>query len=176
MDTLVAQSAVPEHHEEDVPWLNDREQSVWRLLVTVQARLDARLDQDLQATSPLNLNEFAVLVRLSEAPGRQLRMTELAEWLALSPSGLTRRVDGLARAGYVTRVTCPSDKRGSYAALTDEGFNVLHSAAAAHVVSVRHYLIDALGPEGVDQLGSALSVINDALEKPSPPVPAPVES
>ncbi len=148
-----------------VPWLDDRQQRVWRQLLTVHARLVARLDQELQAGEGLTIGDFEVLVHLSEAPDRQLRMADLAGRLALSPSGLTRRVDGLARAGLVNRRTCPSDKRGSFAVLTDEGFAAVRCAAATHVQGVRRYVIDALGDDGVDRLDAALAVIAAALDE-----------
>lgn len=155
----MSESTVP-----TVPWLDDRQQQMWRRLLTVHARLVARLDQELQATQRLNIGDYEVLVQLSESPGRELRMADLASRLALSPSGLTRRIDGLACAGLVSRRACPSDKRGAFAVLTDEGFAVLRRAAATHVRGVRRYVIDALGDAGVARLGAALDTIAAALE------------
>jgi hypothetical protein len=85
---------------EPTDWLSDVEQRVWRRLLSVDCRLRERLDHELQADSGLTLGEYDVLVHLSEAPGRALRMSDLAERLLLSRSGLTRRIDGLVKAGW----------------------------------------------------------------------------
>jgi DNA-binding MarR family transcriptional regulator len=143
-------------------WLTDIEQQVWRRLLAVECRLRERLDQDLRTSHGLSLNDYAVLVHLSEAPEGSLRMSELAERLLLSRSGLTRRVDGLVRDGWVVRRACPKDGRGSLAELTPAGLELLKESAPTHVAGVRRYLIDALGNlEGLDR---GLGRIEQALE------------
>src|SRR5436309_7378642 len=97
----------------------------WRALIGATTGLLATLDNELQAAHGLSLGDYEVLVHLSEAPHRALRMSDLALRLHLSPSGITRRVDGLVRAGLVERRRCPTDGRGSNAVLTDEGMAVL---------------------------------------------------
>jgi DNA-binding MarR family transcriptional regulator len=146
-------------------WLNDRQQQVWRQLIGVHVRLLARLDQELQTAEGLSLGDYEVLVVLSEAPERAVRMADLATKVALSPSGLTRRVDGLVRAGLVRREACPSDRRGSFAVLTDTGLATLERAAITHVAGARRYVIDALGDVGVTRLGALLGTIDAALEE-----------
>lgn len=146
-----------------VQWLSDEEQRVWRQLLSVHARLLARLDEELNAAQGMSLGDYEVLVHLSEAPGRALRMAELANLLSLSPSGLTRRVDGLVRAGLVMRRPCPSDGRGSLAVLTDAGWERVASAAATHVAGVRTYLFDPLAGPALDALAKGLAGIEDAL-------------
>jgi DNA-binding MarR family transcriptional regulator len=148
-------------------WLDDRQQGVWRRLIGTHARLLARLDQELQAAEGLSLGDFEVLVVLSEAPQRALRMADLATGVALSPSGLTRRIDGLVRAGLVRREACPSDRRGSFAVLTPYGRARLEQAAVTHVEGARRYVIDALGDVGVTRLGGVLETIDAALERPT---------
>jgi DNA-binding MarR family transcriptional regulator len=143
-------------------WLTDIEQQVWRRLLAVECRLRERLDQDLRTSHGLSLNDYAVLVHLSEAPDGSLRMSELAERLLISRSGLTRRVDGLVRDGWVVRRACPKDGRGSLAELTPAGLELLTESAPTHVAGVRRYLIDALGNlEGLDR---GLGRIEQALE------------
>jgi DNA-binding MarR family transcriptional regulator len=149
----------------DVRWLAEDEQRVWRSLLAVHSRLLSRLDEELTATHALSLGEFEVLVHLSEAPGRSMRMAELASRLALSPSGLTRRVDGLVRAGMVARQACPSDGRGSFAVLTDDGLARLAEAAATHVAGVRRYLVDALSGDAFAGLAAGLADIERALDE-----------
>lgn len=116
----------------------------WRGLLAATARLVSRLDADLQEVQRLSVADYGVLATLSEVPEARLRMTELAERMALSPSGLTRRVDSLVRAGLVQRVQCPEDRRGTFAALTAEGRHRLQAAAPDHVAQVRRHLLDRL--------------------------------
>jgi DNA-binding MarR family transcriptional regulator len=128
-------------------WLSSSEQDVWRRLLSVQCRLRERLDHDLRSECGLSLAEYDVLVQLSEAPGRALRMSELADRLLLSKSGLTRRVDGLVRGGLVIRRPCDDDGRGALAELTPAGWAHLERAAPVHVAGVRRYLFDPISDE-----------------------------
>lgn len=133
-------------------------------MLAVESRLRDRLDGELRDAHNLSLGDYDVLVHLSEAPGRCLRMSELADRLLLSRSGLTRRVDGLVREGWVVRKACPDDRRGSLAQLTDLGFEVLKHAAVTHVAGVRRYLVDALGPiGGMAALGRGIEQLEQAL-------------
>ncbi|MEZ5261999.1 MAG: MarR family transcriptional regulator [Acidimicrobiales bacterium] len=113
----------------DAPWLDEREQAAWRSLVIASNRLRNVLDAELVATHHLSFADYEVFVQLSEAPEGRLRMSELAERLHLSPSGLTRRLDRLVREGSVSREQCPSDRRGSYAVLNPKGLQQLREAA-----------------------------------------------
>lgn len=139
-----------------VKWLTDAEQRAWRTLVTRTYSLLADLDRELQAEHGLTLGDYEVLAMLSEAPDRSLRMTDLASTLRISPSGMTRRVDGLVKRGWVVRSQCPEDRRGSYAVLTDEGFEVLRVAAPSHVRGVREHFIDLLSERQLANLTAAL--------------------
>jgi DNA-binding MarR family transcriptional regulator len=140
-------------------WLSDAEQKAWRALVGATGALMATLDGELQAAHHMSLAEYEVLVALSEAPHRRLRMTDLAATLHLSPSGLTRRLDALAKRGWVARERCPSDRRGTFAVLVDEGFTQLEAAAPTHVRGVREHLIDRLSPRQLSNLAAALGPI-----------------
>jgi len=128
----------------------------WRSFVTASAALMARLDRELEAEHGLSLGEYEVLAFLSESPERRLRMTDLADALHLSPSGLTRRLDQLVKQGWVCRQRCDIDKRGYYAVLTDAGFAKVVAAAPVHVRGVREHLIDRLSRRQLETLGSAL--------------------
>jgi DNA-binding MarR family transcriptional regulator len=157
---------------ERVAWLSRSEQLVWRQLLSVECRLRERLDHDLRAGPGLTLGEYEVLVHLSETNGAALRMSELADRLLLSRSGLTRRVDGLVRAGLVSRRPCDDDGRGALAALTPAGREVLELAAPVHVAGVRRYLLDPVaGPHGLDGSGGlagladGLARVEQALEQ-----------
>jgi len=139
-----------------VGWLDEVEARAWRALVVASARLKAVLDAELMAAHGLSFGDYEVLVVLSEASEHRLRMSELAELLSLSPSGLTRRLDRLTRDGLVTREQCPFDKRGSYAVLTAEGLTRLRAAAPLHVEGVRRHFVDLLERRQLEVLGSAL--------------------
>ena len=142
-----------------VGWLDDVEARAWRALVIASARLKAVLDAELTGAHGLSFGDYEVLVVLSEASEHRLRMSELAELLSLSPSGLTRRLDRLTRDGLVTREQCPFDKRGSYAVLTAEGLTRLQAAAPLHVEGVRRHFVDLLDRRQLEVLGSALEAV-----------------
>lgn len=146
------------------PWLDDGEQAVWRSLLCVQSRLANVLDIELVRHHGLTLGDYEVLVNLSESPGGSLRMSDLAARLALSPSGLTRRLDGLVGDGLVARRTCPSDRRGSLAELTDAGGARLREAAVTHVAGVRRYLLEPLGPSALRRMAAGLAAVSAALD------------
>jgi DNA-binding MarR family transcriptional regulator len=148
-------------------WLTEYEQGLWRRLLAAECRLREKLDHELQESHGLTIGDYDVLVHLSEAEGGSLRMSELAERLLLSRSGLTRRVDGLVRAGWVERKACPDDGRGSLAVLTRTGLDLLRSAAPTHVSGVRRYLIDPLADiAGLGGLDRGLAAVEDALGTP----------
>src|SRR5262245_54828396 len=132
-------------------WLTGPEMRAWQGLIASTTALLAVLDNELQAEHGLSLGDYEVLAFLSEAPGRAIRMSELANRLHLSPSGITRRVDGLVRSGLVERQRCPNDRRGANAVLTPLGAKTLKAAAPTHVRGVREYFIDRLG---ADDLGT----------------------
>ena len=140
-------------------WLDDAEMRAWRGLVEVSTAVSAELNAELDDEFGLGERDYAVLVQLSEAPGRRLRMCDLAERLHLSPSGLTRRLDGLVRDGLVTREPSPDDRRVSLAVLTEDGFARLEEAAPAHVDGVRRHLLDHLTRQQIRQLGAAFESV-----------------
>jgi len=161
---------------ETVAWLDPLEMRAWRALLTAHARLLSRLDAELQASSSMSVADYAVLVHLSEAEGGHLRMSELAEALLLSPSGLTRRLDGLVRGGYVERTKCPTDRRGAYASLTDLGRRRLDEVAPRHLEQVRRNFIDRLDRSQLEALSDALSVVADDPCAPAMAVRATVDT
>lgn len=140
-------------------WLDDEEMRAWRVLVELTGDLHARLDHELLQRHGLTEGDYAVLASLSEAPDRRLRMCDLAGRLHLSPSGLTRRLDGLVRAGFVAREPAADDRRVTLAVLTDAGFAKLEDAAPDHVDSVRRHLLDHLTAAQVRELGAVLAEV-----------------
>ena len=145
--------------EQGPKWLTQPEMRAWRALIHVTTGVMATLDGELRADHGLSLGEYEVLVHLSEAPDSSLRMTDLADLLKLSPSGITRRIDGLVRAGLVERRQCPSDRRGSNAVLTEDGMLRLKAAAPTHVRGVRMHFVDQLSERQLSNLASALSAV-----------------
>lgn len=143
-------------------WLDPEEMAAWRGLVETFADLSAELASDLETSHGLTLAEYGTLVRLSEAPGRRLRMCDLAVVLHVSASALTRRIDDMANRGWVRREPDPTDRRVINAVLTDDGFAVLAAAAPDHVMNVRQRLFDHLSRTQVRQLGSILRTLQHA--------------
>jgi DNA-binding MarR family transcriptional regulator len=144
-----------------VYWLDDLEMQAWRSLLSAHSRLMSRLDTELQSSQGMSVSDYGVLVRLSEADEGRMRMSELAERLLLSPSGLTRRLDGLVHAGLVDRARCPTDRRGAYAVLTEAGRARLEQAAPDHVEQVRRHFVDLLTRSQLEALVDALDKVAD---------------
>ena len=141
-------------------WLEESEMQAWRALITSSTGLLATLDNELRAAHGMTLGDYEVLVRLSETPDHSMRMTELAAGLHLSPSGITRRIDGLVKSGFVERRQCPTDRRGSNAVLTDLGMKTLEETAPTHLEGVRAHFIDRLSEQQLAQLTDALASID----------------
>jgi DNA-binding MarR family transcriptional regulator len=137
--------------------LDDVELSTWRAFLRAHAAVTRQLEHDLLVAHDLPLASYDVLVQLSEAPGRQLRMTELAERVLLSRSGLTRLVDRLEREGLVERRACPSDARGTLAVLTDAGSARLAEAWPTHLRGVVDRVVGRLSHDELVTLGALLS-------------------
>ncbi len=144
-----------------VHWLSEAEQEAWRNVIRGTRHLIARLDRDLK---PMGItgDDYGVLVTLSEADGRRLRMAELAEISAESRSRLSHHIGRLERRGLVAREACEEDRRGQFAILTPAGSQLLEQAAPLHVAGVREHLIDHLTPDELATLGQVFARL-DAL-------------
>jgi DNA-binding MarR family transcriptional regulator len=138
------------------PRLDAVELNAWRTFLRAHAQVTRRLEADLVAEHDLSLPTYDVLVQLSEAPDGRLRMTDLAERVLLSRSGLTRLVDRLEREGLVRRQACPSDARGTLAALTPAGLERLRDAWPTHLRGVSDYVTARLTPEELETLAALL--------------------
>ncbi|MFT3853949.1 MAG: MarR family transcriptional regulator [Ilumatobacteraceae bacterium] len=143
-------------------WLTTPEQAAWRSFVSTLGPLMDALEGGL-APHGLTLGDYEVLVHLSEAPERRMRMCDLAQALRLSPSGLTRRLDGLVRHGLVERRASPVDRRVMHAHLTEAGFDQMMAAAPDHVASVRRHLLDPLTPAQIDELAVIFGTVRSRL-------------
>jgi DNA-binding MarR family transcriptional regulator len=139
-------------------WLSDEQQRTWRAYLLGSARLNEKLDIDLRKFG-VDLAEYEILVTLSEAPGRRVRMSELAEAVHQSRSRLTHTITRMERSGLVERTTSSTDRRGVWAELTDGGFALLEKAAPSHVEAVRRNFVEAMGPDDYAALGRAFSAV-----------------
>lgn len=149
-------------------WLTHSEQESWRAWIEASLLLTDRLSRDIQAQHGLTFADYEILVWLSEAPERRLRMSELARRALSSRSRLSHQIDRMERAGLVTREVCTEDRRGSFAVLTDAGWRTISAAAPDHVASVRANLVDILSPEEFAALGAACRKVADALQESAP--------
>lgn len=144
-------------------WLSEEEQRTWRAFLAAMRLLTDQLDRELQREADMPHTYYEILVALSEAPGRALRMSELADVCQSSRSRLSHAVSRLEEAGWVRREACPTDKRGALAVMTDQGFAAIEAAAPGHVEGVRRHVFDVLTPAQVDQLGEISAAIRDGL-------------
>ncbi len=151
-------------------WLDAEQQRAWRAWVGASTLLMDRLSRELQAAHGLTLADYEILVRLSEADDRMLRMSRLADDTLASRSRLTHQIDRLERDGLVQRRQCPSDRRGQLAVLTSKGWDALVAAAPTHVEGVRRHLVDQLTSAQFDALGDACARVVDALDGEPTPV------
>ena len=135
-------------------WLSESEQQAWRAFISACRRLFPEMDAHLQHVAGIPHAYYEILVRLSEAPGRALRMSQLAEASTSSKSRLSHAVARLEERGWVERLDCATDRRGQVAQLTDTGFAALAAAAPSHVEQVRRSLFDLLTPDQVTQLAA----------------------
>lgn len=122
--------------------LTDLELEAWGGLLRVHASLVRQLDAELIERHGIPLSSYEVLLKLAGAPGGEMRMWEIADSVLLSPSGLTRLVDRLVRDGLVERRECPTDRRGSLAAITPEGRRVFRAVQRTHLAGVRSRFLD----------------------------------
>ncbi|WP_188987099.1 MarR family winged helix-turn-helix transcriptional regulator [Saccharopolyspora thermophila] len=144
-------------------WLDDCEMASWRAYIVGSALLEYRLNRELQQAHGLSLADYEILVRLSERPNRQMRMSELAKDIAHSKSRISHQIRRMESAGLVRRDDCPSDGRGVLAVLTDTGMTKLREAAPTHVAGVRAHMIDLLAPEEQKVLARVFERLTDHL-------------
>ncbi|QOV47206.1 MarR family winged helix-turn-helix transcriptional regulator [Streptomyces chromofuscus] len=160
-----ASASVPASASVDEPkWLTDEEQRVWRSYIEATTLLEDHLDRQLQRDAGMPHVYYGLLVTLAESPGRRLRMTELAMHAKITRSRLSHAVARLEKNGWVRREDCPSDKRGQFAVLTEEGVRVLKRSAPGHVAAVRQALFDRLTPEQQKSLGEIMRIVAEGLQ------------
>lgn len=139
--------------------IDARTLAVWADFLRVHATLTEVLERELADAAGLPLAWYDVLTQLDAAPEGRLRMQELAAAVVLSKSGLTRLVDRLELAGLVARTSCPSDRRGTFAEITDDGRRALAAARPVHLRGVGRHFAAHLEPTQLDALGAAMAVL-----------------
>ena len=139
-------------------WLTDSEMRAWRGFIRRSADLIDIITKDLEPFG-LDGGDYQLLAMLSESPGRKMKMCDLAETLGLSRSGLTRRMEGVLKAKYVSRVSDQNDRRAAFAQITEKGLTLIKKVAPHHVASVRRHMIDLLSPAEIAAFGSGFAKI-----------------
>ena len=147
---------------ETTRWLSDDEQCAWRTHLDVNRLLMHQLEKDLQPFG-LTINDYEILVNLSESDARRMRMSDLAAATLQSKSRLSHQITRLENAELVRREHCESDRRGLYAVLTDQGSETMRKVAPHHVASVRNHFIDLLSPEQLTALRASLEPVAEHL-------------
>ncbi|MCI9887081.1 MarR family transcriptional regulator [Micrococcales bacterium 31B] len=149
-----------------VEWLDEDQQKIWRNYIRVTGMVGEHLGLALEhpACDGMNLPEYELLVRLSEAPEQTLRMSDLANDLVYSRSRTTHAVRRMEQRGWVERRPCPDDGRGIQCTLTSGGLAALQAAAPVHVRSVRESVVDLLEPDQYRALGAILETMVERLE------------
>ena len=145
-------------------WLDETQQATWRAFLATSELLYGALDRQLQRDAGMTHGTYVVLAMLSEAPGRSLRMSELAVRANSTPSRLSHAIRGMEEHGWVRRDRASQDGRGTVAVLTDAGWEVVRSVAPGHVEAVRSALFDPLTDEQTRALGNALQAVLERLD------------
>ena len=145
-------------------WLTSEEQQAWRATVRLSQLLMRQLDRELTEFG-LNGRDYEILVELSEAPDHRLRMTDLADATSQSRSRLSHQISRMEKRGLVRRDDCEGDKRGTFAVLSNAGFETIERVAPHHVENVRRHFIDRLSPQQQEEIRSAFQPVVDYLHK-----------
>ena len=147
-------------------WLTPAEESAWRKYIVASRRMYEALDEDLTSHG-LSLSDYEILVHLSDAKDRSLRMSELADKTILSRSRLSHRIKYMEGKGWVERQKCASDKRGTWAVMTTKGWNTIVKAAPDHVASIRKRFIDQISKADQANIASAFAKVEKTLRNQS---------
>ncbi len=139
----------------------------WRTFLQAHATVVRRLEADLEADGQVSLADLDVLVQLANAPGGRLRMSELADTVLLSRSGMTRRIDRLEVSGYVRRHECAADRRGAYAGITEAGLDRLDAARPTHFRGIDEYFVSRLTEDELAAIRGALTKLIPPDDRPS---------
>ncbi len=142
----------------------------WRAFLMAHALLTRRLDEDLRSEEGLTLGEYSALLQVAEAPGRALRMNQLADGIFLSRSGVTRLIDRLEADGLIERSTCTEDGRGAMAVLTEAGLVRLRGAAGTHLQGIARYFVAVVPNADLALLERTFRAIGERVRADGDPV------
>lgn len=148
--------------DKETRWLSEDEQRAWRVHLDVNKLLMNQLERDLQPFG-LTMNDYEILVNLSESDDHRMRMSDLAAATLQSKSRLSHQITRMERAGLVRREHCESDKRGLFAVLTEHGWTTMREVAPHHVAAVRRHFIDLLSSEALGGLLDSLVPVAEHL-------------
>lgn len=143
----------------EIRWLDEAQQRAWRSYLLGTMRVTEALNRQLEDDAGISLSEYEILVRLSEAPARTVRMSELAAQVQHSRSRVTHTVSRMERQGLVRREACADDRRGVNCVMTDAGHDLLVRSAPGHVEAVRDNLVDLLSGEDFRALGRIMDAV-----------------
>jgi DNA-binding MarR family transcriptional regulator len=151
---------------------NDPRLGAWRAFIAAHALVCRRLDEDLRIEHGMSLAEYSALLQLAGSPGQRLRMSQLADGVFLSRSGVTRLIDRLEADGFVARSHCPTDGRGAEAVLTDLGLDRLRSASAAHLRGVEQYFLAQIPAADLAMIERSLRSVGNGIQRDGTPLDA----
>ena len=149
-------------------WLDAEQQHNWRAFIVGSTLLMDTLDRELRQAHGVSMAEYEILVRLSESPGRTLRMAEIAESMQHSRSRVTHTVSRMEKSGLIRREAAEDDKRGVDAVMTAKGWELLQAAAHTHVTGVRAHFVDVADPADYDAMGRVMNAVSDQLLAENP--------
>ena len=130
----------------DIRWLNEEEQDLWRHLLASIRKINRGMEETLLACGEISISEYSVLVSLSEAPNKTLRLRELCSELDWDRSRASHQITRMEKRGLVRKERCSGDARGVEVVLTDTGMERLEASVPEHVESVRRMVFDHLDP------------------------------
>ena len=152
----------------EVEWLNEQEERAWRALQFMHLRVDGELARRLAAESNLSYADYQVLVALTDQPDGRVRLFELGSELGWEKSRLSHHIARMAKRGLVTKAKCPTDRRGSFVVVTEEGRAEIAAAAPSHLVAVRELFIDHLTGDQLDSIADAAEAVLAATDPDHP--------
>lgn len=149
---------------DDAPWLDEAQQRLWRGWIALATQLPSALHRQLQADSGLSLQDFEVLVHLSEVDGGRLRISQLASAMGWERSRLSHHFKRMEARGLVEREECPEDARGAFVVLTSTGRDAIERAAPGHARTVRDLVFDTFPDHDLDVLARFTEAVLRRLE------------
>lgn len=152
----------------DGRWLDDREARAWRGLQFMNMQLDAALARELAADSDLSIQDYAVLVALTDQPDASLRAFELADLLGWDKTRLSHHIKRMSARGLVSKEVCPTDRRGFFVVITPTGRRAIETAAPGHVAAVRRLFVDLLTEHELDVMAQVSAKVLAALGDTAP--------